>query len=45
MVGILLLNSYKVGNFYKNLQSEVGQDFSFLIGIPQMVGFHFKENH
>ena len=45
MVGILLLNSYKIRNFYENLQSEEGQDFSFLIGIPQMVGFHFKENH
>ena len=44
MVGILLLNSYKVGNFYENLQSEEGQDFSFLINFPQMVGFHFKEN-
>ena len=45
MVGILLLNSYKIRNFYENLQSEEGQDFSFLIGIPQMVGLHFKGNH
>ena len=44
MVGILLLNSYKVRNFYENLQFEEGQDFSFLINFPQMVGFHFKDN-